>query len=336
MAKMRKKVQEINDCKDNKEKNKLKNQLKAMARIAVKYDPHIAGLWAEAHLHKDVTKALRDAWKDQITHLPNDIKLLSDFDLVPDVCEVRKLPFLSFMISFQIRLEKPYVSRDDEVFYLLDNPVRKEKLFRNPMVASTAWKGALRHALRHLRQSQGEPVNEDDVLRLFGTDNASQTDNFTSGRLHFFSSFFEKASMELINPHDRKSGTTASGPIFMESVAKSKESKFTLLYCYVPDKSDQTEEQSIMTVLKDLQTTCQALTAMMTVYGFGAKTSSGFGVASSMLPEPGGRLAISTRPNENSGSMVEVLKFRSFEELNGLASVFEQVLTAGGEDGTHE
>ena len=340
MAKMRKKAQEIDDCKDNKEKNILKDQLKAMARIAVENDPHIACLWAEAHLHKDVTNALRDAWKEQITHLPNDVKLLSDFDLVPSICDVRRLPFLSFMISFPFSLEKPYISKDDEVFYLLDNSVRKEKLFRNPMVASTAWKGAMRHAFWHIQQSQGEPVIEDDViLRLFGTDNASQTNDFTSGRLHFFSSFFEKASMELINPHDRKSGTTASGPILMEAVTKGQQSTFTLLYCFTSVTSDQSEEQSIMAVVKDIETICQGITAMMTVYGFGAKTSSGFGIARYILPEPGGRLAIRTREiekGENSESSVKVLNFRSYEEMNNLASEIENVLSAGGDDGSQE
>ncbi len=78
-----------------REKAHDKDQLQAMARIAVENDPHAAGFWAEAHSHKDVTNALRDAWKQQITHVPNDMPLLSKLDLVPDVCEVRRLPFLS-------------------------------------------------------------------------------------------------------------------------------------------------------------------------------------------------------------------------------------------------
>jgi len=321
------------------EKARDKDQLQAMAQIAVENDPHTACLWAEAHSHKDVTNALRDAWKQQITHLPNDMPFLSELDLVPDVCEVRRLPFLSFMISFPFSLEKPYISKDDEVFYLLDNPVRKEKLFRNPMVASSAWKGAMRHALWHLQQWQEDPDIKDVITRLFGTDNASQTDDFTSGRLHFFSSFFDKVSMELINPHNRKSGTTANGPIMMEAVAKGQKSSFTLLYCFKPNRHDQSDKQSIIEVLKDFAVICQGITAMMTVYGIGAKTSSGFGVADSIMPNPGGHLAIRIpegKNSDNSESTVQVLSFRSFEELNGLISEVESVITTGGDDTTHE
>jgi len=322
-----------------REKAHDKDQLQAMARIAVKNDPHAAGFWAEAHSHKDVTNALRDAWKQQITHVPNDIPLLSELDLVPDVCEVRRLPFLSFMISFPFSLEKPYISKDDEVFYLLDNPVRKEKLFRNPMVASSAWKGAMRHALWHLQQWQEDPDIKDVITSLFGTDNANQTDDFTSGRLHFFSSFFEKASMELINPHDRKSGTTASGPILMEAVARRQKSTFTLLYYFTPDRPDQSDEEATAEVMKDLLTTCKGITAMMTVFGFGAKTSSGFGVANSRMPDPGGCLAIRIPKGQNSEkseSMVKMLSFGSFEEMNGLPSIIEHVIRCGGIDGTPE
>lgn len=332
------KFDEIKRCHAKGQKKRLERELDAMARVAVENDPHIACFWAEAHSHKDVTNALRDAWKQQITHLPNDMPFLSELDLVPDVCEVRRLPFLSFMISFPFSLEKPYISKDDEVFYLLDNPVRKEKLFRNPMVASSAWKGAMRHALWHLQQWQEDPDIKDVITRLFGTDNASQTDDFTSGRLHFFASFFDKASMELINPHDRKSGTTASGPIMMEAVAKGQKSSFTLLYCFKPNKHDQSDKQSIIEVLKDFAVICQGITAMMTVYGFGAKTSSGFGVANTIMPDSGGRLAIRIPgggTDEDSGSTVKVLSFGSFEDMNGLTSKIEHVLNIGGVDATH-
>lgn len=340
MERMQRTAQDIKRDGINKhEKDKLSQQLQAMAQIAVKNDPNTTFLWAEAHLHKEVTNALRDAWKQRVTQCPNESKLLSNFYLDPDVCEVRRLPFLSFMISFPFSLEKPYISKDEETFYLLDNPVRKEKLFQNPMVASVAWKGAMRHALWHLQQIQKDPDVENTIKRLFGTDNTSQADDFASGRLHFFSSFFAKWSIELINPHDRKSGTTASGPILMEAVARKQKSTFTLLYCFRPNKNGQSDKQSIIDVLKDFTVICQGITAMMTVYGFGAKTSSGFGVSSSIMPDPGGRLAIRIPEGKNSdrsGSTVKVLSFRSFEEMNGLVSEAESVITTGGDDTTHE
>ncbi|NTV93766.1 MAG: hypothetical protein HGA72_11070, partial [Chlorobiaceae bacterium] len=101
----------------------------------------------------------------------------------------------------------------------------------------------------------------------------------------------------------------------------------------------QSDKQSIIELLKDFAVICQGITAMMTVYGFGAKTSSGFGVANTIMPDSGGRLAIRIlegENSENSVSMVKTLSFRNFEEMNGLASELEHVLNAGGDDGTHE
>ena len=53
------------------------------------------------------------------------------------------LPVYSLALAFTFRLERPYLSRDDDAFYIIDNPVRKEKIFKLPMVAPTSWKGSL-------------------------------------------------------------------------------------------------------------------------------------------------------------------------------------------------
>ena len=53
---------------------------------------------------------------------------------------------LSSVMRFTFSLVKPYISRDDESFYIIDNPVRKDKVFKVPMVAPSSWKGNLRWA----------------------------------------------------------------------------------------------------------------------------------------------------------------------------------------------
>ncbi|MGH8072172.1 MAG: RAMP superfamily CRISPR-associated protein [Candidatus Entotheonellia bacterium] len=59
------------------------------------------------------------------------------------------LPRWSFGLELRFRLASPYLSRDDDAFYIIDNPVRKEKVFKVPMVSPTGWKGALRAVSTH-------------------------------------------------------------------------------------------------------------------------------------------------------------------------------------------
>jgi len=49
-------------------------------------------------------------------------------------------------LAFEFTLEKPYASRDDAPLYPTDNPVRKDHVFRVPVVAPSTWKGSLRNA----------------------------------------------------------------------------------------------------------------------------------------------------------------------------------------------
>lgn len=71
---------------------------------------------------------------------------LTPLGLTPALPALDELPELSFALHFRFRLRQPYLSHDEAVHYLLDNPVRKEKVFRLPYVAPTQWKGTL-HAV---------------------------------------------------------------------------------------------------------------------------------------------------------------------------------------------
>jgi CRISPR-associated protein Cmr2 len=105
------------------------------------------------------------------------------------------------------------------------------------------------------------------------------------GRLHFYPTFFDQIGLEVINPHDRKTGA-GKQPIYFECVPAETKGTFTLLY--VPIGAGPTDEE---TCKKDLKAVACGIKAMLTVYGFGAKTSSGYGVAdvnkgkSKILPE---------------------------------------------------
>jgi CRISPR-associated protein Cmr2 len=228
------------------------------------------------------------------------------------------------MLCVPFKLRKPYLSKDDRTFHLLDNPVRKDKVFQTPMVASTSWKGALHSAMvqqlaawwcnldgRDSRNHRKELVaRRISIGRLFGTEKGIQIDStelesyldslgdkhlahwyrryirryfsssgFFSGRLYFYPTFFDKIGLEVINPHDRKTGV-GKNPILIESVPIGATGILVILY--VPfGKVERIQ------VAEDLKLTAEGVEAMLTVYGFGAKTSSGFGVAEDQLYRQG-------------------------------------------------
>lgn len=335
-------------------------QKKQVSRNAVSIEPHLAYLWfwakkeeaqslkhgEEARRASEAANSIRDAWQGglgEITAIPEG------FYLVPDASMIANMPPLSFLLQVPFQLKKPYISKDEGDFYLLDNPLRKEKIFRVPMVAATGWKGALRAAMMRdlvarLYHDKNEKAFIDDRLclyRLFGNEKDGTAEFLDQslarlrmeqppessdershqkwrqrlqeeqqrvvngfeiilrekryrkgdvegfkGRLHFYPTFFERIGLAVINPHSRESGVgTRRGPIFMECVPEGRQSLGNLMLLYVPfdpvDREDKTKQSE---VAQDLKLLAEGVQAMLTTYGFGAKTSSGFGMAEERLP----------------------------------------------------
>ena len=104
------------------------------------------------------------------------------------VFSVNTLPKYSVYIKITFRLRRPYLSRDEDSFYVIDNPIAKDKVFKIPMVRPTTWRGVLRYAaikvfeewiLKELKNSNR--INRDEVFReraklikLFGSEKDSQ------------------------------------------------------------------------------------------------------------------------------------------------------------------
>jgi len=201
---------------------------------------------------------------------------------VPDLTS---LPRYSFALHFTFRLHKPYLSQDDTDWCILDNPVRKDKVFGLPMVAPTGWKGALRAAMR---QEKGyttlqEEQRDEQIARLLGNVKGEEREEaFRGGRLHFYPTFFTQIGLEVINPHPRDTDA-GQQPIYFECVPIGAEGTFTMLY--VPLGMDET--QARQEAAEDLQAVAKGIRAMMREYGFGAKTSSGFGAAEDRLATEG-------------------------------------------------
>ncbi len=231
----------------------------------------------------------------------------------PVVPDFTALPAYSAFLQFRFTLASPYLSRDDEIFHINDNPVRKDRVFKVPMVAGTAWKGNLRWTAIHLlalrwhkTQTVAQLAEERFRLTLLFGDEVGEGENrglakyldglsteaaalyrqkvrdhFSpverqslpnhAGRLRFYPTFFDRISLEVINPHDR---TTRAGkqPIYFESVPAGASGVFSLLY--VPFNGITEMEGRT-----DLTQVAEAICEMMLTYGFSAKKSSGFGEA---------------------------------------------------------
>ena len=251
--------------------------------------------------------------------LHNQVKLMENIRLTSTLSDLSIFPPSSWTIQISFTLRKPYISRDDTDFYIVDNPVKKEWVFKVPYVAPSQWKGALRAAMtrdlaawwqslpsqaKQKRETRKQFVQRRlQITRLFGNEkgvsvNDSQFEayldrvaedkhlnrwyrralrclcaptGFLAGRLHFYPTFFDKIGLEVINPHDRKTGT-GKQPIYFECVPQGTKGTFTLLYVPMREVDEDTSKEDLIEVVKGIK-------AMLTRYGFGAKTSSGYGVA---------------------------------------------------------
>lgn len=269
----------------------------------------------------------------------NEMRAINLDTLIPPISS---FPHGTWSLRLAFALHKPYISRDDADFYIIDNPLKKDWIFKVPYIAPSQWKGALRSAMmRELvaELHEGKIDNEafikkricyfrlfgnekDGVSKFFGSALASNIvgepaignqedrewkrkfeakvkeigDEFESrleksgyrkddiegfkGYLHFYPTYFDQIGLEVINPHDRETGG-GKNPIYFECVPKGTNGTFSLLY--VPLTEPEVNEENAK---EDLKAIARGIRSMMTCYGFGAKTSSGFGVvdSSSIVP----------------------------------------------------
>lgn len=227
-------------------------------------DDKLRSTWAKKNTLVDITKPVWNGW--------GNIN-------APEL-NLSILPQYSFAIQFTFKLAKPYISKDEQEFYIIDNPVRKDKVFGLPYVASSSWKGSLRSALWQL----GYKEESEQIRRIFGNERAAEEEaKFRKGRLHFYPTFFNKKTLEVINPHDRKK-RVGSFPIYFECVPIDTKGVFSLLYILFDMVGADKNKTKIQTA-SDLKLLCEGLHATLTIYGFGAKTSSGFGSAKSELAD---------------------------------------------------
>lgn len=247
--------------------------------------------WYVAHgQKKEQADPLRDRWKNlKLQNRQMSGEEMADQDwqtnltLSPTPATLPildSLPAFTFLLHFTFTLAKPYLSRDDTDFHIIDNPVLRDKVFRWPMVRPSGWKGALCHALW---QSDHDKADDTQIQRIFG--DIGRNDKGKAGRLHLYPTFFTHTGLEIINPHDR-TRRVGKNPILLESVPTGATGTFTLLYAPF-DRIGEEDAETRCQVAEDLKLLAEGVQALFTLYGFGAKTSSGFGLASEQLAGDG-------------------------------------------------
>lgn len=243
----------------------------------------------------------------------------------------------SFGIQTKFKLQSPYYSKDDDEFYIIDNPIMKEKVWKVPMIRGSSWKGLFYKAARlrlndfvekkeieniidcflsiarifgmgseevrvieeevdeHFEQNGNKQAVIDKVIR-YGLNElgvnlmltkgeksiAEQiwmqikgSINVKKGRVVFYPTYFNRLSVEVINPHDRrtKAGTQ---PIYYEVVPKNTEGLLQILY--IPYDAVTTPIKKMRKQIEDdFQFLQSLLKEMLGEIGIGAKSKLGWG-----------------------------------------------------------
>jgi len=256
----------------------------------------IFGEYFDANGCPSLKEEIKDRWKLWLKGILTKSGSLIDLyeTMYPPNFYLNLLPKPSFAIAFRFELEKPYISRDEEQVYLIDNPVAKDRFFGMPMVKESAWKGNLRQAMREslgIFEEGRETVEDGEIIsRLFGP--MREEEELYQGCLRFYPTFFERLALEVINPHDR---ATRAGkqPILFEAAPNGVLGDFYLLYTPLDLDEEGLERGKI-----DLKEVVKGINAMFTKYGFSAKKLDGYGFAKQQIYKIDGTPMFQTNSKE--------------------------------------
>ena len=211
-------------------------------------------------------QAVAQKWKKwKHTHL-------SDLHLEPDYTRAFLPEPDWFAIDVSFTLKFPWYSKDDRPLHVLDNPVRKDRVFGVPFMSAASWKGLLRWACRmqaglsgYLEKHDMRMEGWEDpswVLHLFGNERG-EDERFRSGALVCHPTWFDnKVGFEVNNS-------------YYEVVPAKTEGKLQLLYAPLPGERerDQTTPDAFISDFID------SIRALLENYGISAKRTAGWGKA---------------------------------------------------------
>jgi CRISPR-associated protein Cmr2 len=176
-------------------------------------------------------------------------------------------------------------------------------------------KGDMSSYLRQLGGPEAQRSYIHEMQRRFPTDE-DEPDGFSShqGRVHFYSTLFDRLGLQIINPHDRRR-RVGTNPILFEVVPAGATGWFTLLY-YPVDLMGQSRNVRLREMAADLRFVARLLVEMFRSEGFSAKKTSGFGLVEDRLAGDGVlRVAVG-----GAGEMAP-LRTYSLSTISGLEAV---------------
>ena len=100
-------------------------------------------------------------------------KHLESLGLLLTPPDMALVPLGSWFLQFTFTLAKPWMSKDDDPFYVTEsvNPVRKDKVFKVPTISAATWKGLLRWTVMHTRLR----LQNDQLAEQFAQERLDQT-----------------------------------------------------------------------------------------------------------------------------------------------------------------
>src|SRR5579883_2319775 len=234
-------------------------------KVSIGWAAERVGVWVFQNLSR--SEEARNCYIEQAAS--RTLELPKDLHLDPWPPAWLHADWLALAADFE--LLTPWYSKDDRPFHVLDNPVRKDRVFGVPFMSAASWKGLLRWACRmqvglheHL-QRQGGKMNDwsdpDWIIHLFGNEKGEKED-FLRGALAFYPTWFDKVRFEVINPHSRKT-RAGTQPILYEVVPPDTEGVLRLLYAPLPDDDGLGAVERI----DALQKLLDAAEQLLTVYG---------------------------------------------------------------------
>ncbi len=126
----------------------------------------------------------------------------------PSITNLTALPPGSWFLQFTFTLAKPWMSKDDDPFYVTEsvNPVRKDKVFKVPMMSASSWKGLLRWTAMHTRLAlQKNQLTADQFAQerfaqtlLFGDEKGEE-----SGQTKDFAAYLDALKPEARQEYER-------------------------------------------------------------------------------------------------------------------------------------
>lgn len=243
----------------------------------------------------DMQEALDDTRKARGTAkaLPCSSREI-DLAALRQAVDVALLPDFSAAVTLRFRLLSPLLTRDDDPFYLFDNPVRKDHIFGVPFLAAASVKGLAVDAFqrgfppeldwkslgeKEQKRKTAYRRGQAQARRLFGVASDDEESGSEAGRLHFAPVWFSHVQYLVMNPTKQDGSGLGTQPIQFEAVspvdAKGRPVEGEVSFFYFNPAGARESDEA--TVRSDLACLVGALAAWWPALGLGAKRLAGYG-----------------------------------------------------------